>query len=74
LIASKRYFEGLDHEVPEIPWPKRLLSVLVHHPSQEFPLHTAHIPTGSLNRWIYGKQSTEFKLDTWYRYLENSGI
>ena len=32
LIASKRYFEGLNHEDLEIPWPEKLLSVLVHHP------------------------------------------
>ena len=32
-----------------------------------------HANMGNLFGWIYGEQSQNFRLATWYRYLEHAG-
>lgn len=52
LIASRFSLDVLDQDGLEMPWPERMVSVLVHHPEMDFELHAAYIPPGSSNGWI----------------------
>lgn len=51
LIASRWPLSRLLKPVCSIPFPEKLLSVVVHSPFGEFELHTAHIPPGASNEW-----------------------
>ncbi len=64
LVASRFSIDVLAQEGLEMPWPERLVSVLVHHPEAKFELHAAYIPPGSSHEWL--------KIDTFegiYHYL-----
>ena len=52
LIASKYPFTRLDPENFKIPWPERVLSVLLDVDEKKLQIHTTHIPPGSSNGWI----------------------
>ena len=52
LIASKYPFTPLDPKNFKIPWPERVLSVLLDVDEKKLQLHTTHIPPGSSNGWI----------------------
>ena len=52
LIASKYPFTPLDPKIFKIPWPERVLSVLLDVDKKKLQLHTTHIPPGSSNGWI----------------------
>jgi exonuclease III len=53
LIASKWPLrvpqQGWD---PYVPWPERVLSVIVEAPCGELELHTAYVPCGASHDWI----------------------
>ena len=51
LIASKYPFTPLDPEIFKIPWPERVLSVLLDIDDRKAQIHTTHIPPGSSNGW-----------------------
>jgi exonuclease III len=52
LIASRWPLHVFAPELFSIPWPERVLSVLVRPPRADFEVHTAHIPPGSSNGWV----------------------
>lgn len=52
LIASKYPFTPLDPKNFQIPWPERVLSVLLDVDDKKLQIHTTHIPPGSSNGWI----------------------
>jgi exonuclease III len=51
LIASKWPLELLPPTDFEIPFPERVLSVIIDSPSGSIELHTAHIPPGTSQGW-----------------------
>jgi exonuclease III len=64
LIASRWPLKPIDQSLLKIPWPERLVSVLIHYPLTNFEFHVAHIPCGSSHGWL--------KIDTFegiYNYL-----
>jgi exonuclease III len=52
LVASSWPLTLLPIEKFGMPWPERLLSVLIDMPGCPFELHTAYIPPGSSHGWI----------------------
>ena len=51
LIACRWPLRLLSPERFDVPWPERILSVVVQSPSGNIYLHTTHIPPGSTNGW-----------------------
>jgi exonuclease III len=51
LIASRWPLWSMPPERFRVPWPEKVLSVLVHSPRLKFEVHAAHIPPGSSNGW-----------------------
>jgi exonuclease III len=82
LIASRWPIESIDPTRWELPWPERLLSVIVQHPRAPIELHTAHVPNASTGITLYrkgeherGRQRLMKKLETFegvYRALTAS--
>lgn len=52
LIASPFPLIALAPDLFDIPWPERVLSVLVDYAGCSIELHTTHIPPGVTNKWI----------------------
>jgi len=52
LIASRWPLDPVDQGSLTIPWPERLVSVLIHSPKVNFEFHVAHIPCGSSHGWL----------------------
>lgn len=52
LIASRWPLKLIDQSLLKIPWPERLVSVLIHSPIGNFEFHVAHIPCGSSHGWL----------------------
>lgn len=52
LIASRWPLEPVDQYSLKIPWPERLISVLVHSPRVDFEFHVAHIPCGASHGYL----------------------
>jgi len=51
LIASRWPLELIDQYSLKIPFPERLVSVLIHSPKIDFEFHVAHIPCGASHGW-----------------------
>lgn len=58
LIAGRWPFRPLPAADFNIPWPERLLSVVINSPWQEIELHTTYVPTGAT------KAGSGIKLET----------
>jgi exonuclease III len=52
LIACRWSIKRLSGIEKTIPFPERVLSVMVFSPGGEIEFHTAHIPPGASNGWI----------------------
>jgi len=52
VIASRWPLQLIDQSLLSIPWPERLLSVLIQNPKGNFEFHAAHIPCGSSHGWL----------------------
>jgi exonuclease III len=52
LVASRWPIETMPDGLCEMPWPERLLSVLVHSPFGEMELHVGYVPPGSSHGWL----------------------
>ena len=55
LIASRWPLQALDPTRIDLPWPERLLSVVIQHPDRAFELHTTHVPNASTGINLYTK-------------------
>ena len=53
LIASRWPITPIDPTNWGLPWPERLLSVMVHHPDRTLELHTTHAPNASTGIKLY---------------------
>jgi len=61
LVGPRRYGELIGSRFPisrlpannfDLPWPERVLSVMLEAPGIAIELHTTHIPPGSSNGWV----------------------
>lgn len=52
MVASRWAMEPIPDVSCGMPWPERLLSVVIRAPFGEFELHTAYIPPGSSHGWL----------------------
>ena len=52
LIASRWPLTSINQSSLKIPWPERLVSVLIHSPKVNFEFHVAHIPCGASHGWL----------------------
>ena len=55
LIASRWPIAPIDPTSWGLPWPERLLSVVVDHPDRAFELHTTHVPNASTGIKLFRK-------------------
>ncbi len=70
LTASRWPMEALPPTDFDLPWPERVLSVIVHSPWGEIECHNVHLPAGVSHGWIkvetfegiYGRLAGESKL------------
>ncbi len=52
VFASRFPLEALPPQDFEVPWPERVLSVVIQAPGGDIEAHTTHIPPGSSNGWL----------------------
>ena len=52
MIASRWPIARMPNEECGMPWPERLLSVIVQAPFGDVELHTAYIPPGCSHEWL----------------------
>jgi len=52
VIASRWPLQLIDQSLLSIPWPERLLSVLIKNPKGNFEFHAVHIPCGASHGWL----------------------
>lgn len=52
MVASRWAMEPIPDVSCGMPWPERLLSVVIRAPFGEFELHTAYIPPGCNHGWL----------------------
>ena len=52
VTASRHPLISEDPDRFRVPWPERVLSVIVHIHGLEIEVHNTHIPPGSSNGWI----------------------
>lgn len=52
LVASRWPLRALPPSEVPVPWPERVLSVVIERPGGAIELHTTHIPPGVTNGWI----------------------
>jgi len=51
LIASRWPLKVLDPEAFRVPWPEKVLSVVVGAPRTSLEVHAVHVPPGASNGW-----------------------
>lgn len=52
LIASRWPIEIISSDEFDVPWPERILSVVINHPTIKLAIYNTHIPPGASNGWI----------------------
>lgn len=52
LIASEWELSLIASENKKVPWPEKLVSVVVNSPYGLFEVHNVHVPPGSSHRWL----------------------
>lgn len=52
LVACRWPLHALSPAHVAVPWPERVLSVVVESPFDEMELHTTGVPPGSTNGWV----------------------
>ena len=70
LIASRWPLTPIDPTRWGLPWPERLLSVVVQHPDRPFELHTVHVPNASTGIRLYRQGQHALGLDRMMKKLE----